>query len=174
MFNLDLHFGLSTFGVDSKYDGGNMERFKRNLEYARELGYKYSIEFRPIIKDINSSKEIPGAHLEIFYENETSTGWSWVSTDKPQEITGLADGKYILVETTAPQGYTVAESIPFTIENGKLKDRDANTLVMKDATIIDVPDTFNMQNVIAMISGLVLVSLGTGVLFYETKKKKKA
>ena len=130
--------------------------------------------FKVSKQDINSSKEIPGAHLEIFYENETSTGWSWVSTDKPQEITGLADGKYILVETTAPQGYTVAESIPFTIENGKLKDRDANTLVMKDATIIDVPDTFNMQNVIAMISGLVLVSLGTGVLFYETKKKKKA
>ena len=130
--------------------------------------------FKVSKQDINSSKEIPGAHLEIFYENETSTGWSWVSTDKPQEITGLADGKYILVETTAPQGYTVAESIPFTIENGKLKDRDANTLVMKDATIIDVPDTFNMQNVIAMISGLVLVSLGTGVLFYETRKKKKA
>ena len=130
--------------------------------------------FKVSKQDINSSKEIPGAHLEIFYENETSTGWSWVSTDKPQEITGLAYGNYILVETTAPQGYTVAESIPFTIENGKLKDRDANTLVMKDATIVDVPDTFTMQNIIAMISGLVLVGLGTGVLFYETKKKKKA
>ena len=125
-------------------------------------------------QEINSSEEIPGAHLEIFYENGTSTGQAWVSTDKPQEITGLADGNYILVETTAPQGYTVAESIPFTIENGKLKDRDANTLVMKDATIVDVPDTFTMQNIIAMISGLVLVGLGTGVLFYETKKKKKA
>lgn len=53
-YSIDLHFGLSTFGVDSKYDGGSMERFERNLSYARELGYKYSIEFRPIIKDINS------------------------------------------------------------------------------------------------------------------------
>ena len=62
----------------------------------------------------------------------------------------------------------------FTIEDGKLKDDDDNTLVMKDATIVEVPDTFNIQNIIAMISGVVLVGLGTGVLFYETKKKKKA
>ena len=43
---------------------------------------------------------------------------------------------------------------------------------MKDATIVEVPDTFNIQNIIAMIAGVVLVGLGTGVLFYETKKKK--
>ena len=40
---------------------------------------------------------------------------------------------------------------------------------MKDATVVDVPDTFNIQNIIAMIAGVVLVGLGTGVLFYETK-----
>ncbi|MBO6254270.1 MAG: hypothetical protein J6O49_11540 [Bacteroidaceae bacterium] len=74
-FNLDLHFGLSTFGVDSKYDGGNMERFKRNLEYAKELGYKYSIEFRPIIKDINSSKEIIENVLTIASEHRTGVGY---------------------------------------------------------------------------------------------------
>ena len=74
-FNLDLHFGLSTFGVDSKYDGGNMERFKRNLEYAKELGYKYSIEFRPIIKDINSSKDIIENVLTIAYEHRTGVGY---------------------------------------------------------------------------------------------------
>ena len=122
---------------------------------------------------INSSEELPGATLTITNAQGEVVA-SWISTDKPQEITGLSDGDYVLQETTAPQGYTVAESIEFTIENGKLKDRDDNTLVMKDATIVDVPDTFTMQNIIAMISGLVLVSLGTGVLLYETKKKKKA
>lgn len=57
-YKLDLHFGLSTFGINSKYDGGTMERFKKNLEYASTLGYKFSIEFRPIIKDVNSSPKI--------------------------------------------------------------------------------------------------------------------
>jgi hypothetical protein len=61
-FDLDLHFALSTFGIDSKYDGGTMKRFQNNLEYAKslnnEFGYKYSIEFRPIINSINDSDEI--------------------------------------------------------------------------------------------------------------------
>lgn len=122
-------------------------------------------------QSITSSKELPGAKLTIT-DAQGTVVQSWTSTDKPQEITGLSDGDYTLTETTAPQGYTVAESIKFTIEGGKLKDDADNTLVMKDATIVEVPDTFNIQNIIAMIAGLVLVGLGTGVLFYETKKKK--
>lgn len=122
-------------------------------------------------QSITSSKELPGAKLTITNAQGTVVA-SWTSTDKPQEITGLSDGDYTLTETTAPQGYTVAESISFTIEGGKLKDDADNTLVMKDATIVEVPDTFNIQNIIAMIAGVVLVGLGTGVLFYETKKKK--
>lgn len=74
-FNLDLHFGISTFGVDSKFDGGNMERFERNLNYAKELGYKYSIEFRPIIRDINSSKETIESILRIATEHNTGVGY---------------------------------------------------------------------------------------------------
>lgn len=61
-YNLDLHFALSTFGVNSEYDGGNIVRFFKNLEYAKYLNkkyqYKYSIEFRPIIRGINDSAEI--------------------------------------------------------------------------------------------------------------------
>lgn len=74
-FNLDLHFGLSTFGIDSQYDGGTMERFIKNLNYAKELGYKYSIEFRPIIKDINSSKEVIEKVLALAYEHNTGVGY---------------------------------------------------------------------------------------------------
>ena len=74
-FNLDLHFGISTFGVDSKFDGGTMERFQRNLEYARELGYKYSIEFRPIIKNVNSLKEVIKHVISIANEHKTGIGY---------------------------------------------------------------------------------------------------
>ena len=58
-FNLDLHIGLSTFGMNSKYDGGSFDRFKSNCEKLHKDGrYKFSIEFRPIIKNINDSDEV--------------------------------------------------------------------------------------------------------------------
>ncbi len=133
------------------------------------------VNTQPSIKvskqSITSTKELPGAKL-IITNAQGNEITSWTSTDKPQEIKGLSDGDYTLTEITAPQGYTVAESIKFTIEDGVVKGDDDNMVVMKDATIVEVPDTFNIQNIIAMIAGVVLVGLGTGVLFYETKKKK--
>lgn len=56
--NLKLHFGISTFGLNSKFDGGTIERFERNLDICKELGLSYSIEFRPIIKNVNDSDEV--------------------------------------------------------------------------------------------------------------------
>lgn len=124
-------------------------------------------------QDITSKKELPGALLEIRDSRDIAIQ-SWTSTDKPQEIIGLADGDYTLVETTAPNGYKVAESISFTIEDGKLKDDDDNKLVMYDSVVVNVPDTFTTKNIITMIAGLALVIAGTGVLIYEIKKKKTA
>lgn len=122
-------------------------------------------------QSVTSTSELPGAKL-IITDAQGNEVASWTSSDKPQEITGLSDGDYTLTELTAPQGYTIAESVNFTVENGVVKGDEDNTVVMKDATIVEVPDTFNISNIIAMISGLVLVAVGTGVLFYETKKKK--
>lgn len=124
-------------------------------------------------QDITSKQELPGAILEIRDSRDIAIQ-SWTSTDKPQEIIGLADGDYTLVEITAPNGYNVSESISFTIEDGKLKDDADNTLVMYDSVVVDVPDTFTTKNIITMIAGLVLVTAGTSVLVYEIKKKKTA
>lgn len=54
-FNLDLHIAFSTFGVDSKYDGGSLKQFKSNLEQInkRKHNYNYSIEYRPVIHKVN-------------------------------------------------------------------------------------------------------------------------
>lgn len=146
----------------------------------KEGGQTYSIDlvnvhskFSISKQDITSKKELPGATLEI-RDSRDIVIQTWTSTDKPQEIVGLSDGDYTLVETTAPNGYKVSESISFTIENGKLKDDDDNTLVMYDSVVVDVPDTFTTKNIITMIAGLVLVAAGTSLLVYEIRKKKTA
>ena len=65
-FNLDLHIAFSTFGLEEKekygysnYDGSTFSSFIKNLATAfnRTNKYKYSIEFRPIIYNINDSYE---------------------------------------------------------------------------------------------------------------------
>jgi len=77
-FNLDLHFGFSTFGIDSKYDGGSLKILKENLSNMkndRKYKYHYSIEFRPIIKDINDSPEIIEEIIKIAKLHNISIGF---------------------------------------------------------------------------------------------------
>lgn len=70
-------------------------------------------------RDFSSDKELPGTTLEV----RDSTGAlveKWVSTDKPHELHGLALNKpYTLTETLPAQGYLVAESIVFKLQQAK-------------------------------------------------------
>ena len=94
-------------------------------------------------QDSTTGKELTGAYLEIWANdiesatksnaatksNETSLVSSWVSNGTQHEIS-LVDGEYTLVETKAPTGYKIADSITFTVENGKVNG--GNKVVMKD------------------------------------------
>lgn len=78
-------------------------------------------------KDIAGSDELPGATL-IIKDKDGKEIERWVSTDKPYVIEKLPVGDYTLVEETAPDGYTVAEEVPFTVtETGEIQ-----TVVMTD------------------------------------------
>ena len=66
--------------------------------------------------DAATGKELPGASLTLKKDGEVYD--EWISTDTPHIIPNPPDGTYELIEVTAPEGYEVAESITFEIEDG--------------------------------------------------------
>lgn len=86
-FNLDLHIAFSTFGVDSPLDGNTMERFENNLKEIdkRKNNYKYSIEYRPIIYNVNDSIEAFDRVFKIAKEYNLAIGYSGLQ-GKPESV----------------------------------------------------------------------------------------
>ena len=81
-WKLDLHIGVSTFGVDSPYDGGSMEQFLNNLYKAEILNYKFNIEFRPIIKGINDSPEVIENIMQLASKFNVPVGYCGLQVPK--------------------------------------------------------------------------------------------
>ena len=73
---------------------------------------------------LTGDDELPGATLTI-QDKDGNVVRRWVSGDKPTEIRGLKfDTVYTLVETAAPNGYEVAESIKFKLQQRKDENGD--------------------------------------------------
>lgn len=66
--------------------------------------------------DITDGSEIEGAKLSVLDERGTILE-SWISGNEPHYIEKLPIGNYRLREETAPDGYVVAEEVPFTVED---------------------------------------------------------
>ena len=82
-------------------------------------------------RDITNDEELPGAELAVSELDGTEVE-RWTSSDTPHSITGLTVGKtYRLTEVSAPNGFKVAESILFTVEN----TGEVQQVVMYDAPI---------------------------------------
>ena len=84
-----------------------------------------------------SGEELPGATITILdskgnqVKKADGTDLTWVSTDKPYYVEGLADGDYVMHETVAPEGYVLRTTdIPFTVKN----DKAVQTVSMADKT----------------------------------------
>ena len=94
--------------------------------------------------DMTTSEELPGNVMKIFEkDNEGSTFITWISTDKPQEITNLdVNTRYILRETSAAKGFYLAQDIEFELdvygnlyvvnEDNELVKAEENKLTMEN------------------------------------------
>lgn len=88
-------------------------------------------------RDITNDKELPGAELTISALDGTEVE-RWISGDAPHSITGLMVGKtYRLTEVSAPNGFKMAESILFTVEN----TGEVQRVVMYDVPVPTEPVT---------------------------------
>lgn len=81
-------------------------------------------------QDITTNKELPGATLVL--ERDGIIVDTWISKTEPHIITNPEDGVHVLTERIAPDGYEVAESITFTVTDGKV---DGGKIVMYDKPI---------------------------------------
>ena len=67
------------------------------------------------------ARKVIGAELTI-KDSEGNEVTSWVTDGTPHRIDKLPPGKYVLVETLAPDGYEIAEEIPFEVlETGEIQ-----------------------------------------------------
>ena len=94
-------------------------------------------------RKLTGDEELPGATLTI-RDKDGNVVRQWVCGDTPTEIRGLKfDTVYTLVETAAPNGYELAESIRFKLvqrkdENGDLlNEADVYVCTGKDWLIFD-------------------------------------
>jgi len=124
-------------------------------EYDTEItGFDITNTYRPQISvsKINSAgSELSGASLTIYEadadgkatdviaKDKDGKELTWVTTGEVKDITGIAEGTYILHEEAAPEGYYVAYDILFTVnadgtvtKDSAAGDIDGNTIIMTD------------------------------------------
>lgn len=183
------------FSIDQS---GNITSDNYDKELDRIVIENELTKFNVIKKDADSGKVLSGAGLGICttYKDENGnyqmrvgeSGFcvsavlvdgkvaTWTTSDNAKSIEGLVAGTYYLVELNAPEGYTVAEPILFTLKSdGTIVDKDGkaikdNTIVMLDKKIDNPKTSGNPPLMYVVIGGGVLVLL-CGVGYYCLGKK---
>lgn len=104
---------------------------------------------------LTGDDELPGATLTI-QDKDGNVVRQWVSGDKPTEIRGLKfDTVYTLVETAAPNGYEVAESIRFKLL--QRKDENGDLLNAADVYVCTGKDWLIFDHWTLMADGMVVM-----------------
>ena len=123
-------------------------------------------------RDITTGEELPGAHLEL--KDETGEViYAWVSTNEPFIIKdGLKPGKYTLSETIAPEGYELStETVTFVVkEDGTV---DGEIIMYNKPETIEVPNTSSFKTITASLIGVIIIGLGSFMIYRNYKKNEE-
>ncbi|MDE7363453.1 MAG: hypothetical protein K2N27_00990, partial [Ruminococcus sp.] len=91
------------------------------------------------IKNVTTGKDA------ILISTKDTSELQWISGNTPTEIKNLPNGKYTLKETAAPDGYTIATEIEFTINNGKVTDKNGEEITDNKVVIEDSVSTIHIS-----------------------------
>lgn len=80
--------------------------------------------------DADTGEPLADATMQVV-DGEGEVVEEWVSDGEPHLIEALAPGEYVLRETEAPEGYALAEDVPFTVE----ETADAQAVTMADEAL---------------------------------------
>ncbi|MDO4670083.1 MAG: Cna B-type domain-containing protein, partial [Aerococcus sp.] len=145
----DAKANVYTVEEDGVKDGkvtvdGNV--FAVTMTGTAKDGYTITNTYQPTEKEVtfskvevNQTQELPGANLKVV-EGEGKDGKlveEWTSGTTAHKVT-LKEGTYTMIETQAPTGYAVAETITFRVtHDGKVevKDGNGNWVERKDALV---------------------------------------
>lgn len=120
--------------------------------------------------DIVTGTPLPNTKIQIFDEELDQLIFEGTTDESGKIIiTDLYVSKFYLVESEAPEGYTLnPEKMHFEIkENGEIVKAD-----MTDEQIVEVPNTSLSDSKVLDIISLVFIVAGVGYIIYENKKKK--
>ena len=165
---------LSTkkYNFDLKYKDQYTEIVKTNLEIQNYLN-KGELHFSKV--DVSTSEPLPNTTIKIFTEDDVEIFTGITDENGQIIIDDLLVGKYYILETDAPEGYTLnPEKMYFEIEeNGEI----VKATMTDDKLIIEVPNTLKNEDKGLYISifyfgilGVLLIGAG---IYYDKKKNKK-
>ena len=94
--------------------------------------------------DMTGKKELEGAELEL-YDSEGNLIDSHISGEEEWVVT-LKEGTYTIVETTAPDGYTIKESTTFEVdEEGNVTKVEGSEVSDNIVLVEDAPSTIQLD-----------------------------
>lgn len=167
----------------STLDGYVLDTSKHEFELKYKDQYTPVVEYKTLIKnfvptgkliftktDISESKALPNTRIEIFTEDGIKIFSKVTGENGKIVIDKLPVGKYYILEKDAPEGYQLNKKKMFfkIKENGEIVKA-----TMKDEEIVKVPDTLKNESNLILVGGVLLFVIGTGVIIYAKKKKRK-
>ncbi|WP_071026072.1 MSCRAMM family protein [Peptoniphilus raoultii] len=82
----------------------------------------------------------------------------------------LAFGDYILWETMAPEGYIISSNkINFTVDENYFEEAKKAIINKKDKPRVKIPKTGDITQIVAIISGSILIAMGCVFIFSKEK-----
>lgn len=180
---------------------------------SKTYTYTFSIDGNvtgEVLKKVDQNNEaLAGATFTLYtdeacetvYTNDVFEGTATSDSEGKLAITGLAEGTYYLLETEAPEGYSVnthvfvieisaeyaqdgqmtsfsitidgEKTASFTVANNSVVNSDVHTVDIINTTLSALPATGGIGTMIFTVAGCVIMVVAAGLFFVSRRKNSR-